>query len=140
MKCVRVATASIQVTDDRSLAEKSADLEVIGTHAAQKAAKFAKEGDYEKAQMEARAAKRFMSRNVDSSAGEQKKLVSLWSHNVEALDSELRNERKKEKAVHFKDNTVVDKSTRQASRASSSDSASVAISKSKQINSKKLFM
>ncbi len=67
MKCVRVATAAIPLTENRAEAEKQADLAVIGTHAAQKAAKYAKEGDYEKAQMEARAAKRFMDRNFEDS-------------------------------------------------------------------------
>ncbi len=42
MQLVRVATASIQLTEDRTVAEKQANMEVIGTHAAQKAAKFGK--------------------------------------------------------------------------------------------------
>ena len=42
MKCVRVATAHIHATDDRLEAEKQADIAVIGTHAAQRAAKYAK--------------------------------------------------------------------------------------------------
>jgi hypothetical protein len=65
MKCLRVATASIKLTEDRTLAEKGANITVIGTHAAQRAAKYAKDGDYERAQMETRAARRFMNRNND---------------------------------------------------------------------------
>lgn len=68
MKCVRVASASIKLTEDRADAEKQADIAVIGTHAAQRAAKYARDGDYERAQMETRAAKRFMERNVDESS------------------------------------------------------------------------
>lgn len=44
MRVVRVATAAISVTEDRQAAEKQADLTVIGTHAAQRAAKYAKDG------------------------------------------------------------------------------------------------
>lgn len=44
MRCVRVATAAIQVTEDRTEAEQQADLGVIGTYAAQRAARYAKEG------------------------------------------------------------------------------------------------
>ena len=44
VRCVRVATAAIQVTEDRAEAEQKADLTVIGTYAAQRAAKYAKEG------------------------------------------------------------------------------------------------
>ena len=68
MKCLRVATASIKLTEDRDEAEKAANITVIGTHAAQRAAKYAKDGDFERAQMETRAAKRFMNRNNDGDA------------------------------------------------------------------------
>ena len=45
-KVLRVATAHLQLTDNRSMAEKNADIKVIGTYAAQRAAKYAKEGSF----------------------------------------------------------------------------------------------
>jgi len=62
MQCLRVASSKVQLTEDRQKAEENADVEVIGVHAANRAAKFAKDGDYETAQLEARAAQRFMQR------------------------------------------------------------------------------
>jgi hypothetical protein len=66
MKCLRVATTSIKLTEDRTVAEQGANIAVIGTHAAQRAAKYAKDGDFERAQMETRAAQRFMNRKTDA--------------------------------------------------------------------------
>ena len=91
MRCLRVATARVAVTDDRAQAEQHADIGVIGTHAAQRAAKFAKAGDYEKAQLETRAAQRFIMRNADVDR------VSLFSNHVEQIDQVLRAERQREK-------------------------------------------
>jgi len=90
-QCLRVAGATIAVTDDRGQAEKNANLEVIGTHAAQKAAQFAKGGDYDRAQMETRSAQRFMMRN-----GVKKEKISAWSQQVDEVDAVVRNERKSE--------------------------------------------
>ena len=61
---LRISTAVIAATDNREQAEKHADVKVIGTHAALRAAKLAKEGNYEKAQMEARSAQRFLARKL----------------------------------------------------------------------------
>jgi len=130
MKCVRIATASIQVTEDRALAERQASLRVIGTHAAQKAAKFAREGDFERAQMEARAAKRFIERNFTEKAEE----VHAWSSNVEVMDAQLREERKKEKEEGARDKNMRKKALK------SNDSTSLAIAKSKNVTSEKLFL
>jgi hypothetical protein len=131
MRCVRVATASIKVTEDRTEAEQQADLNVIGTYAAQRAAKYAKDGEYERAQMEARAAKRFIHRNhFDESRSDE---VSAWSSNVEAMDQQLRYERKQEKSMGVERNKVERKQA-----LKSRDEAAVAISKSKQTNARKL--
>lgn len=89
-QCLRVASAKISVTEDRSVAERNANVGVIGTHAAQKAAKFAKKGNYSRAQMETRAAQRFMIRN-----GVQKDKISQWSRQVQDVDSVARNERER---------------------------------------------
>lgn len=90
-QCLRVASAQITVTNDRSKAEKNANLNVIGTHVAQKAALLAKGGEYEQAQMETRAAQRFMLRN-----GVKKEALSEWSNQLQEVDDVLRSERKKE--------------------------------------------
>ena len=83
MQCLRVTTAKVAVTEDRAEAEALADVEVISTHSANRAAKLAKVsewglfkfseryfaplmylqfGKYEEAQMENRAAIRFLKR------------------------------------------------------------------------------
>ncbi|XP_046374284.1 circularly permutated Ras protein 1-like isoform X1 [Haliotis rufescens] len=46
MKALRVLTQTKPVTHDRDLAEKNIDLNVLGTHAAQKTANLALEGEY----------------------------------------------------------------------------------------------
>lgn len=84
---LRVATARIQLTANREEAEKHANVTVVATHAAQKAAAKAKKGDYAEAQKEIRAAQRFLARaNVD----EEK--LSKWSRNVDAMDEVLRED------------------------------------------------
>jgi len=132
MKCVRVATTSIAATEDRTVAEQNADLTVIGTHAAQKAAKYAKEGDYEKAQLETRAAQRFMKRNTDE---KDTPAVKTWARHVDDFDGELRKERDREK----KEGKTVSQSKRKQAMKHN-DSASVAISKAKSANTNYLFM
>ena len=92
-RCLRISTTTIEVTNNREQAEKSANLNIIGTHAAQKAAKLAKDGEYELAQMETRAAQRFMLRN-----GAYKSTVSAWSNQVNAVDTIARNQRKRDNA------------------------------------------
>merc|ERR1712137_904446 len=89
---LRIACAKISVTDDRTEAEKNANLNVIGTHAAQRAAKFAQKGNYDRAQMETRSAQRFMQRN-----GVQTEKISEWSQQVKHVDSVVREEKKKGK-------------------------------------------
>lgn len=133
MKCLRVATASIQVTEDRKEAEKNANLTVIGTHAAQRAAKYAKEGEFERAQMEARAAQRFMSRNASDDA-ENAAMRSVWSRNVAQMDDALRDVRRgeKEKGVEG------DKEARRQA-LKQNDGVAVIVTKTKVANTNKLF-
>lgn len=84
---MRVATAQIKLTTNREEAEKHADAAVVATHAAQRAAAKAKAGDFRAAQLEMRAAQRFMKRaNMDH---EQ---VVAWTSNVEQMDKVLRGD------------------------------------------------
>jgi len=87
---LRVASAAVALTSDRQQAEAKADVAVVGNHAAQRAAKLAKKGDYEAAQMESRAAQRFLQRQGDTES------LEVFSKQVETLDSVLRDERQKE--------------------------------------------
>jgi len=132
MQCLRVATTSITVTEDRNVAEQNANLTVIGTYAAHKAARYAKEGDYEKAQLETRAAQRFLNRNADEKLAPA---VKAWAKNVDKFDGELRSEREREK----KEGGSKSQAKRKEARTHH-DSASVAISKAKAANSEALFM
>jgi hypothetical protein len=85
---LRVATATVLLTEDRAVAEKDADVSVIGAHAAAHAARMAKEGNYEQAQLETRAAQRFLQRNnVDQAK------VQAFSEQMENMDGVLRAER-----------------------------------------------
>lgn len=112
MKCVRVATTTISVTDDRSQAEGKANVSVLTTAAVQRAAKLAKGGAYEEAQMETRAVQRFMQRT-----GVEKETLVDFSEQVESIDGVLRAERSKEKA------------TKSVSRSTRSDETAAAFSK-----------
>jgi len=98
MQCLRVATTCVKVTDDRKKAEENADVKVIGTHAVNRAARYAKDGDYEAAQLEARAAQRFMIRNVK----EEIEDISNWNEKVESMDKVLRIERVREEEEGIK--------------------------------------
>jgi len=123
MQYLRVATTSVQLTSDRDQAERNADVKVIGNYAANRAARWAKQGNYEAAQMEARAAQRFMMRNdVETD------LIKDWSEQVESMDKVLRVEQQKEKDTGFGSmvNTDVKKKMRKGKR---NDATSAAISK-----------
>ena len=91
MQCLRVATTSVKLTEDRQEAEENADIEVVSGHAAIRAAKLAKKGDYEAAQLEARAAQRFMMRNKV-----EEKRLNQWSTQAESMDKVLRSEQAQE--------------------------------------------
>jgi hypothetical protein len=84
---LRVATAQIKLTSNREEAEKHADAVVVATHAAQRAAAKAKAGDFRAAQLEMRAAQRFMQR---ANMSEEK--VVAWSSNVDEMDRVFRGE------------------------------------------------
>jgi hypothetical protein len=122
MKCLRSATARVAISDDRAVAEGHADIRVIGTHAAQRAAKYAKEGDYEKAQLEARAAQRFMLRNADVDKQSQ------FSNQVEQIDQVLRSERRREKASSSASSASSNASSKKKSRMNRTDAAASAFS------------
>lgn len=123
MVCLRVATTNISVTDDRQKAEENAVVEVIGRHAQSKAAKYAKDGRYEEAQLEARAAQRLMMRNnVDAN------VMMEYSNQVESLDRVLRSEKTNE--VQSNSKSSVSKSSVQSKRKQNqNDEASSIISK-----------
>jgi len=125
MQCLRVASTVVPVTEDRQQAEENADAEVIGTHAANRAAKYAKEGDYESAQLETRSAQRFMLRNNVEN-------ISDWNEQVESMDKVLREEKQKEKDIGAKQDTKLRKKMR-------NDEVSTAISKTSNANSKWLW-
>ena len=79
---LRVATTNIRVTDDRGEAEANADVSVVATRAAQRAARLAKSGHYEAAQLEARSAQRFLQRT-----NAEKSKLSIWAQHVDVVDS-----------------------------------------------------
>eukprot|EP00727_Mastigamoeba_balamuthi_P012024 m51a1_g7444 putative ras-like gtp-binding protein ypt1 (1013) ;mRNA; f:92802-96151 len=87
---LRVATACVPVTEDRTEAERHADVGVVGAVAAQTAARLAKEGNYEAAQLEARAAKKLIER-----AGGDNEAASAYATTAEAIDSIVRSEKAK---------------------------------------------
>jgi len=121
----------VPVTEDRQYAEQSADVKVIGSHAANRAAKYAKDGDYEAAQLEARAAQRFMMRNnVDTES------INKWSEQVESVDKVLRVEMEKEKKQLKKPEGEKGLKDRAKKR---DDDASTAISKAVKFNSKQIW-
>jgi hypothetical protein len=62
MVVLRVTTAKVVLTDDEKEAAAGADLHLIATHAQNRAAKFAKEGNFEEANKEINSANSFLKR------------------------------------------------------------------------------
>eukprot|EP01108_Squamamoeba_japonica_P006796 TRINITY_DN556_c0_g1_i3.p3 TRINITY_DN556_c0_g1~~TRINITY_DN556_c0_g1_i3.p3 ORF type:complete len:189 (-),score=131.44 TRINITY_DN556_c0_g1_i3:53-619(-) len=91
---LRVATATIEVTEDRSEAERDANVAVVATHAAQAAARLARRGSFSKAQMETRAAQRFVQRNESDESK-----VTRWTKQVSALDGAMKSKKKSRKSA-----------------------------------------
>lgn len=119
---LRVATERISVTDNRAEAERQADGRVIASHAAQHAAKLAKNGNYEEAQMETRAVQRLLQR------AEKLDTLADFANKVEQLDDALIAVRKNEKEA----NAVVEANVR-CLRRIENDEAAVAISKTSKV-------
>ena len=90
MQCLRVTSATLAVTDNRAEAEAQANISVISGHAQARAAKYAKAGCYEEAQLENRAALRFMKRK-----GVKEDKMNEWSQQANDMDRVLINEKKK---------------------------------------------
>ncbi len=111
----------------RKQAEQTANVKVIGINAMNRAAKYAKEGNYEEAQLEARAAQRFMLRN-----NAEEDNMNKWVEKAESMDHVLRTELEKEK----KSGLESDGKFRQKTR---SDETATAISKVTKANSKKVW-
>jgi len=111
------------VTEDRLEAEQQANLNVVVGHAAQHAARLAKGGNYEQAQLEARAAQRFLSR-----AGVNEGQLVTFSENIESMDNVLRAQRKREKL----EPANIDRKNRD-------DETAAVISKATKINTKKVI-
>jgi len=103
---LRVATASVALTEDRAEAERKADIAVVRANALRQAARAAKEGDYERAQLETRAAARFLMRNAVETE------TAAFAAQVDGMDAVLRAERAREQAG----TTVADQRERQARR------------------------
>ena len=138
-RVLRISTVMLNLTDNRQQAEKLADVTVIGTHAALRAAKLAKEGDYQSAQLEARSAQRFMVRN--SVAPEK---VANWSANVEEFDNVVRNEQlfsilDEDDDMEIDNESSINRKSK-PKRKVRSDQTVEALSKGKAQNAKSLFM
>lgn len=80
-RLLRVGTASVALTTERDVAEQHANVGLVAQHAAMQTADYAKRGQYSRAQMESRAAQRFL-RRVDADA----RKVAQWSKQLETVD------------------------------------------------------
>ncbi len=137
---LRVATAQIELTVDRLEAEKGADVKVVATHAVQKAAQKAKNGDFQEAQLQMRSAQRFLAR-----AGDEE-VLNKWSHNMEAMDNVLNtDDAAGEEAARPNDNNAPPPPPPQSSSASGkrgkkkSDKAATKISQMANVDQSSLF-
>lgn len=87
MKCMRVISKKLKVTEDRELAEENADLAVLGMNAVQATAKLAAKGDY--------SAARFLNLKNKSLFGKvaksakQKAQVGAWEEYGRAFEREI---------------------------------------------------
>ena len=94
---IRVITKLHPITRDREVAMKSADIKVLGTHAAQQSASLAMKGEYSKARAKAYQTKEFM-KNVVSKAtnNEQQQMYSNWKSNIVGMERSLQQVQMKE--------------------------------------------
>jgi small GTP-binding protein len=89
---MRLATARLDTTTSRDEAERDANVAVVATVVAQQAAKLARRGSFSKAQMETRAAQRFLQRN-----GIFDDKIDAWSAQVAELDNAANEQRQASK-------------------------------------------
>eukprot|EP00727_Mastigamoeba_balamuthi_P012412 m51a1_g7794 hypothetical protein (653) ;mRNA; r:30027-32276 len=93
--CLRVTTRMQPLTTRREEAERRADVAVLGTRAAQRAAQLAADGDYSQARAEAFAHKQLMKQVVH---GEQSLLAyAAWKSEASQLDKALRHAKRRER-------------------------------------------
>lgn len=150
-KYLRCVTETISLTGKREEAEQNADARVIGSHAAQRAARYAAEGNYERAQMEARSANRFMLRSKQVGKVNDGELTA-WQSNVETMDKVIRNLRQTEQKSESDVRYIPDgcglnqgaaigeaKAKSRKMNRKNADSASVTIHQQQAVSSKKLW-
>jgi hypothetical protein len=77
MICIRIITASKQVTSNMEEAARNLDASVMGSHATQKTAKLAAEGRYQESRINCLTYGKYMARN--SHTMEQQRCLSSWS-------------------------------------------------------------
>jgi len=86
-RCVRVITYERHLTQDRALAERDVDVEVIGIHVSKTAAKLVQEGKYEAARNNAVEHKKMLERAVHT--GEQRGMMQQYQQQFDFAEVEL---------------------------------------------------
>jgi len=94
-KCIRSITRNQPVTKDRDLAEKDADLDVLGVNIAQQAAKMAFKGEYSQARLNAYANKKLMKRTKKND--EDEGVYVSMKANLNKMEKKLQSAQLREK-------------------------------------------
>jgi small GTP-binding protein len=131
---MRLATARLDTTTSRDEAERDANVAVVATVVAQQAAKLARRGSFSKAQMETRAAQRFLHRN-----GIYDEKIDAWSEQVSALDNAVAAQRRTASAKPRVASSSASSAPAPAAAAAgvSMNSAPAAVNKQKKAEAKK---
>jgi hypothetical protein len=84
---VRVITSKLEISTDRQEVEKEANFGILGVNAVQQSAKLAKQGNLKKAQIQAKAFDKHMTKNCTNS--EQTEQMQNYRDNVNGIYSAI---------------------------------------------------
>eukprot|EP01087_Luapelamoeba_hula_P010838 TRINITY_DN2888_c0_g1_i2.p1 TRINITY_DN2888_c0_g1~~TRINITY_DN2888_c0_g1_i2.p1 ORF type:complete len:596 (+),score=163.07 TRINITY_DN2888_c0_g1_i2:734-2521(+) len=94
-RCIRSITRSLETTKDRDVAEKEANIQILGLNIAQQSAKMAFDGEYTDARLNTYANKKLLKRAKKS--GDDDEYYVSWKSNLKSMDRKLQTAQLKER-------------------------------------------
>jgi len=131
MKCIRVTTEIVEISEKIEEVEKEADIAILGVNAARQASRLAKAGDYRAAQATAHSWKVQLDRVSEMTS--QRSAFNDYKHNMGQLHSDLANIYEEEQA----DSSTVALESSGVRQMRRNDSFSEKLSKASKMNTKK---
>eukprot|EP00051_Salpingoeca_urceolata_P026485 m.477459 g.477459 ORF g.477459 m.477459 type:complete len:771 (-) comp20851_c0_seq1:193-2505(-) len=142
MQCLRVLTQEKPITEQRDQAEQHVNVALCSAHVAQKSARLAQGGDYERARLNAYAYRNMMGRACTSETAQpqQQQQFDKFVHVMDELDTHVLEAQCEEVSDGLVDLAAQDKESRSRERASRRrDSQSRSVFKMKKAATKSFF-